>query len=207
MNLQNLVNYCKDNDIDIFSGVTVPAPLNKDTLISAIMIRCGLLTPVYNEPYTFINATKYWFDSKQWTFSHLINIINAEYSPIENVDRYDEHTTTGGFTDQESGSEATETQRSGTDETTHTVSAFNTDSFQNDSQTAIDHGEKIDNGTTFGKNVKHDTNEHFVQHLHGNIGVTSNQQLINQELELLAKFDIYKYIAEQFENDNMIMLY
>ena len=42
---------------------------------------------------------------------------------------------------------------------------------------------------------------------HGNIGVTTNQQLINQELELLRHFDIYGYIAELFEEENMLMIY
>lgn len=248
MNLQNLVSYCNLNDLESpFSGVVVPSPLNRETLISAIMIRCGLLTPVYNDPNTFRNATKYWFDAKQWTFEHLIKVIQANYSPIENVDRYDEQTTTkgsqetktGGFTDtgsatdtiSESGTEQLDHDESkdysGTDTTTNTVSAFNADTFQNDSKIDLAHGESIDTDstdvTTYGKRTdstksnsltrsNNETtsisgNDVFTQHMHGNIGVTTNQQLINQELELLAKFDVYKYIAEQFENDNMIMLY
>ena len=43
--------------------------------------------------------------------------------------------------------------------------------------------------------------------IHGNIGVTTNQQMIEQELELLRHFDIYGYIAELFENDNMLLIY
>ena len=51
MNLQNLVNFCHGHGLpDPFSGATVPAPLNLDSVKSAIMIRCGLLTPVYPEP-------------------------------------------------------------------------------------------------------------------------------------------------------------
>ena len=43
--------------------------------------------------------------------------------------------------------------------------------------------------------------------IHGNIGVMTNQQMIEQELELLRHFDIYGYIAELFEADNMLLIY
>lgn len=86
MNLQNLVDFCQGAGLpDVFSGATVPSPLNIDTVRSAIMVRCGLLTPLYLEPEVFTNLVTHWFNTKQWTFEHLINIIQAEYSPIENV--------------------------------------------------------------------------------------------------------------------------
>lgn len=215
MNLKNLYDYAKNNKIDLFSGVVAPAPLNIETLKSAIMIRCGLLTPVYNDPETFIAATTYWFTSKQWTFQHLINIVNAEYSPIENVDRYDDtETKHSGSDSKQGGYKNTESGRDSNivDETdTNNISAFNSNAFQPDNQNIIsrtnhtDYSHVLDSRndetTTYGANEK------FTQHLHGNIGVTSNQQLINQELELLSKFDIYKYIAEEFEKDNFIMVY
>lgn len=216
MNLQNLVDYCQEMELPSpFDGAVVPDPLNLETVISAIMLRCGLLTPVYNDPATFREATRLWFNTKQWTFSHLIKIIQAEYSPIENVDRYDEHTTSGSYSDAEGGNERIDStgnvSHSGSDITTNEVSAFNSSGFQNDRKTEYEHGENIASTSgdtkTFGKTVNHSGSENYTQHSHGNIGVTSNQQLINQELELLKHFDIYKYIAEQFESDMMIMVY
>ena len=42
---------------------------------------------------------------------------------------------------------------------------------------------------------------------HGNIGVTTNNQLINEELDMLKKFNPYDWIAAKFENDNFLQLY
>ena len=123
MNLKNLVDYCRLNNLESpFAGAHVPAPLNLETVLNAIMVRCGLLTPVYNDPDTFRDITGIWFDTKQWTFEHLIKIIESEYSPIENV--FEERTETsiygstqtrtGGFTDTNSGTDTVEA--SGTDE-------------------------------------------------------------------------------------------
>ena len=44
-------------------------------------------------------------------------------------------------------------------------------------------------------------------HIHGNIGVTTAQQMIEAELNLANKFWIYDYIANAFETDNFITVY
>ena len=257
MNLQNLVDYCKLNDLpDVFSGADLPEPLNVETCVSAIMVRCGLLTPVYTDPDTFRSATSLWFTRKQWTFEHLINVINAKYSPIENVDETREEKTTydskdthtGGYSDaasgsdtvadsgsdsvEESGTDERDISNSGTDTTTNTISAFNSSTYQPDNQTETAHGHAIDDDitygkstettygksteTTYGKSISHTYNNDQMAksgsdtlrvRRHGNIGVTSNVKLIEEELSLLRHFDIYGYIAELFEEENMLMIY
>ena len=301
MNLQNLVDYCQEYGLpDPFSGASVPAPLNIDTVISAIMVRCGLQTPLYGEPDTFRNATTHWFLTKQWTFEHLINIIQAEYSPIENVfevsnekTQYGHNNTiTGGYKDSEAGKDTeahsgtdsvahsgtdTETHsgidteahsgtdteahsgtdstsHSGTDTTTNEISAYNNTSYQPDNKSSTAHGHSIglthgesigtthgesistthgesigttyghsigtthgeNINTTYGHNVTRVYNaqknqeggiDEVIKNRHGNIGVTTNQHMIEEELELLRHFDIYGYIAEIFESDNMLMIY
>ena len=330
MNLQNLVDFCEEYGLpDIFSGVTVPAPLNPDVVKSAIMVRCGLMTPLYGEPDTFRNLVSHWFITKQWTFEHLIAVIQSEYSPIENVFENRKETTTygssnihsGGYKDAASGKDTTthsekdSTERTFTNyhdknersfdnyhdatERTHTnykddvehtytnykettkfqgshvteslISAFNDSAYQADKKTGETYGvnaagtadprqdEKsitgsnkdsrsitgsykddrtesgkitddrtesgsykdetvfghkitLDNGKTITRTYQNDKEDHvgidtFEVFRHGNIGVTTNQQMINEELELLRHFDIYSFIAELFENDNMLMIY
>ena len=133
MNLQNLVDYCEEMGLPSpFAGAHVPAPLNVETCINAIMVRCGLLTPCYNDPDTFRNITTIWFERKQWTFEHLINVIQAEYSPIENVFEDRTETTeyghnsirTGSHKDTEGGKDTI--SNSGTD----TVAESGTESVQ-----------------------------------------------------------------------------
>lgn len=241
MNLQNLVDYCREFDLpDPFSGATVPDPLNLDAVISAIMIRCGLLTPVFNDPQTFTNVVTQWFYQKQWTFEHIIKIIQAEYDPSENVfevrteDTTYGHTNTktGGFKDtnggkdtvKDSGKDERDISNSGTDTTTNTISAMNSSTYQPDNESKTLHGHKVDDDVSYGKQTD-TTHGHTLERVynsekdaeggtdslsvkrHGNIGVTSVDQLFEQELSLLRHFDAYGYIAELFEKDNMIMIY
>ena len=257
MNLQNLVDFCEGAGIPSpFAGANVPDPLNLETVINAIMVRCGLLTPVYPEPEVFREMTQHWFDTKQWTFEHLIKVIQAEYSPIENVyeDRIETttyghtNTKTGGYKDtnagkdtvkdsgkdsiEESGTDERDISNSGTDSTTNTISAFNSATYQPDNQSETTHGHAVDDDITYGKQTDttfgkqtDTTHGHTLERVynsekdtqggedklsvnrHGNIGVTTNQRMINEELELLRHFDIYSYIAKLFEEDMFIMIY
>ena len=42
---------------------------------------------------------------------------------------------------------------------------------------------------------------------HGNIGVTTTQQMFNQELELLSGYNLYYTICNWFERDMFIQIY
>ena len=109
MNFQNQIDYLPS----MFDDINLPEELNHELVVSSIVKRCGLLTPVYSEPALMKDAIDLWFNANQWT----------------------------------------------------------------------------------------------LQHLHGNIGVTSNQDMINQEIALLEKFHVYDWIALQIEADLFIILY
>lgn len=223
MNLQNLIDYGQAFDIDVLSGVNVPAPLSVDTMKSAIMIRCGLLTPVYGEPQLFRDMVAHWFTVKQWTIEHLIKVVQAEYSPIENYDRYEEWDETHKGTVKDNGKSTDQHKRngnstdvnSGADMVENTVSAYNSSSYQPDTKRVDTAGKTLKNTHSDTEDIERanentnarDLADTHKGHLHGNIGVTTNQQMIEQELELLRHFDIYGYIAERFEEDNMLMIY
>lgn len=219
MNLQNLVDFCEAYDIDIFENCTVPAPLNMTMVKNEIMKRCGLLRPVYGEPEVFKALTKMWFDSNQWNFDHIVKIINANYSPIENVYESDHYTTKHTGTDKRAYGGKDIDTLSGTDTvtdgsaTTHDVSAFNSSGYQPSSKDSnsgdIDtkYGKK--DTLEFGKtdDFTHGHIETYDRLRHGNIGVTTNDQLILEELAMLEKFNPYDWIAAKFERENFLQIY
>ena len=275
MNLQNLVNFYKIDDIDMFEGCTVPSPLDIDQVKNWIMYRCGLLTPIYSEPMIFKMIVKNWFDAHQWTFNHLCAVLEAEYSPIENVyesdhwsnqrsgtdtsvdsglDKFthgEKHTlggldklthgethTLSGHDDTKYGKLVTHSEH---DDTENTISADNSSAYEPDHKQVVTYGHKIKDSdkdelhygkvdtasgtdrteygktdtasgtdrTEYGKHndFTHGLLEEYDRLRHGNIGVTTNNQLINQELEMLHEFQVYDWIALKFEEDNFIQVY
>lgn len=284
MNLQNQLDYLPS----LLDGVNVvPAGIDANILKSEIMLECGLLTPLYSEPVVMKAAIAQWFAARSWTFDHLIKIIAAEYSPIENYDRKEDYTKNTAnirdvsevqsgtdqrdITEKLSGMDRhdiTETL-SGTDQrdTTETlsnsdtttrsvegdltteqeVSAYNSSSYVDSQKSTVTDGQEITTETEYGKTTTTDDDvtygkktttdddisygkttttdddvtygkttttdddsqglENLHSYIHGNIGVTTNQQMIEQELALLAEFNIYNWIAKQFSADLMLQLY
>lgn len=260
MNLQNQIQYLKQfHDIDMFDGCTVPEGLNMERVRGAIVMRCGLLTPLYSEPEVQRSATQQFFFENQWNFQHIINILKAEYSPIENVAEWRNETTKNSGADtltisrnstethsgtdtrnvQETGttvnaeSGTTSDAESGSTTTEREVSAENATTYQEDNKETVTHG-KTDttthgrtDTTTHGKGTTdglthgeviaqggadtHTTEKgsstDYEVYRHGNVGITTNTQLITEELALLERFNPYRFIADLYEKELILGLY
>ena len=235
MNLMNVIRYCEWKNIDLWSGVSVPTGINKDLMINYIIKECGLLEPIYAEPETLKMQITMWSAANQWTFQHLLNIINSEYSPIENVYENRTETTTRDLAEDVNTSsdrtlqnqealrhgESITRNLSGSESNENTVSAYNTSTYQPDrasegrqseNETTAHSGQDVTESTV-GENkldtVDRDELENTTYEVfrHGNIGVTTNQQMINEELDLLERFNLYLWIARKFRNELMIELF
>ena len=116
-------------------------------------------------------------------------------------------------------SDANKETESGTHATAHGETI--TKSEQSSGSEALAHGHRIvtDEDTTGSEALAHghvitgagsnseETETTRESHVHGNIGVTTAQQMIEAELNLADKFWIYDYIASAFETDNFITVY
>lgn len=183
----------------MLDDLPIPERLDPDILRSEIVFECGLLTPLYSEPEIMKSAIRQWFRSREWTFDKLIDIIEAKYSPIENTDRYeemsrDETEKLDKSRDRDATIEDSVEVTNGTEDK---VAAYNTDSYSESSQRTGTDSTESTREESENETEKHDRglNEKLVRHVHGNIGVTSNVQLINEQLGLLEEFNIYKWIA------------
>lgn len=183
----------------MLDDLPIPDRLDPDILRSEIVFECGLLTPLYTEPEIMKSAIRQWFRSREWTFDKLIDIIEAKYSPIENTDRYeemsrDETEKLNKSRDRDATIEDSVEVTNGTEDK---VAAYNTDSYSESSQRTGTDSTESTREESENETEKHDRglNEKLIRHVHGNIGVTSNVQLINEQLGLLEEFNIYKWIA------------
>lgn len=98
-------------------------------------------------------------------------------------------------------SDANKETENGTHATQHGETI--TKSEQSNGSEALAHGHAI---TTAGTDSEESETARET-HVHGNIGVTTSQQMLESEIELANKFWIYDYIASAFETDNFITVY
>ena len=192
----------------MLDGVTLPSDdLDVDLLKSVIVERCGLLEPLYSEPETMKQVISIWFRSHQWNIAHVIELIKTAYKPLENYDRRED--LTRGKTDTRNRSQTY--SEDGTvvtnQETERTVAAFNTSEYSPADKTISDGRTTTETGGNTSGTEAGNENEHAVNYIHGNIGVTTTQAMFQEELALLGGFNAYQYIAEMFSKDLMLSIW
>lgn len=175
LTLTQLSDLAKNINIDLFEGLQLPegSPLDRNTIIDSILMRCGLNYPNFADPYIMKSAITVWSAKNQYTFEHVAKIYTASYSPIENYDRYEDMSTNRDRTlDDDTASTNSKNENmfgnntvtndlteshSGKDSTVdeNTTSAYNSSTYQPDNKSTSDltHGEKITNTGTSGTSI------------------------------------------------------
>ena len=167
MTLAQLYDLGKTYNIEIFDGISLPddSPMDIGVLVNTIMANCGLNIPLYTDPKVMQSAITLWSAKNQYTFVHVSKIYEADYSPIENTDKYEtitvDHnrdltdntkndsskTESLNSTNNTNVSESKSSKHSGTDQTIdeQTTSAYNSSSYQPEDKTttSFTHGELI----------------------------------------------------------------
>lgn len=206
-------------DPALFDGIVLPDTINKDILLAEIVSRSGDLYPYYQVPEILKQNISYWFLRRRYDFQQMQAALTAEYNPIENYDRREEfnrdYANSGADTNTSTGKATSTAEGSGesTGLNTNKVSAYNADDFQNRDQmdsvatTAQSDTATQDTNNTSRTEYGAKRNEKETGRVHGNIGVTTAQQMITAEMEMRKSFDLYKIIAELFEHEFITGIY
>ena len=209
LTVEGLYNY----DNTLFDGFNVPNGLVKQIAIDAILMRTRELEILYPDFMYMKNRITIWSNKYQITWKKLYDTTVLEYNPIENYDRIEDLT--------DSDDEKTSSARDNTIISTSTNEILNNVNIT-DQNTAFnaglaDHAKQITDGDTTengsitntekenvndGRTVKHTR----TGRVHGNIGVTTSQQMIQSERDLVV-FNLYDVIAESFIETFCLMVY
>ena len=131
-----------------------------------------------------------------------LDVMKAVYNPIENYDSNEESTTTTGVKEgnfkKGTNTDTTEVGQ-GQITTKSDVTSYETDTFADADKVTTDESARTTT-TTLGERTDIRTEkEHidtFKKHIHGNIGVTTSQQMIESELELRKRNVVTEYLTE-----------
>lgn len=176
--------------------------IDRETLISNILERGGDF-PVLYPNWDFMKyMIGVWSKNCQYMFNTLLDTMNAEFNPMENYDRTSDITRSGSDTSSlTSGSNSTST---GNGQVVNSQTSFNSDSFKDASKDTSNNSSSVsDTSTNEGTST---SNEVISERVHGNIGVRSGQELIEQSRNI-AMFKLYDIITDDFINRFCIQLY
>lgn len=210
----------------IFDLLSLPSGIDKDDCVDNIMMECGEFETLYSDPFFMRAAVGTWSKKHYRTFEKWINALNLEYNPLENYDRQEDWTDTGNkqntldFTDATTTKTTGKTTTEGTSEqngfTEDQVSAFDSNTYQESEKHIVDtdesHEDEVNstnemiNSSEQNTEGNEDSENVHSGRIHGNIGVTTSQQMLQSELDI-ARFNIIQEITNLFMEELCIMVY
>ena len=164
-----------DHNDDLFRDLTIPAGIDKTTLVNNILMRGGEFEVLYSNPYFMQTIIGTWSSKWQRTMEKWLAALSIEYDPLNNYDRTEIYTDirsegektsntmkeNGALSSNEgnTGSESIKREENalGTDSSdsegdgssTNTVSAYDASDYQaHDKNESANHGTNISNSLT-----------------------------------------------------------
>ena len=198
MTILGLYRYGEYNQQDLFQNMKIPAGIDRQDLIDNILEQGAAFEILYPDFEYLQFSIGAW--SKRWyrTMEKWLEALSVHYDPLNNYDRHEEWTDTdnvSGKTETAAGVKTT-----GSDELS--VTAYDSDKYHNKEKTDTE-GTSNSTGssatTTDGKSI-------HSGHLYGNIGVTTSQEMLREELDV-QKFNLIQQITDLFITEFCIMVY
>lgn len=179
LTFRGLYNY----DNSIFDNCAFPDGVDADTVISHVMWDGGDLELLYSNADYIKDQMTHFCAAMAYKWGKLYDTLNLEYNPIENYDRIEEYT--------DNGTANTQATRTDNLTTANAAAPFNEETLktrETDTQTG-----------TVGNVGSNTTQLRHSGRIHGNVGVTTSQQMLESERDV-AMFNLYKIIADDIIN-------
>lgn len=211
-------------DNTLFDLLNLPEGIDKDVVIATILSECSDLEILYPNPVVMKNLIAVWSRAEEYKWKTLYNSTILEYNPIDNYDRTETRTleSEAKGTSKDSGNDINNTTDSGTDtgslDSTNTsqVAAFDSasgtmaDKEKNiiHSENETNYGKKTTNKIEYGHENENSYNKNDTETIRarGNIGVTTTQQMMEQERNI-ADFNLYDVITKDFKQRFCLLVY
>lgn len=186
LSLTAIEKYYNKEGKSLFDGVQLPVGISKQTLVNTICEQAIDFETIYPDGDYLRQSIPNFFKIWYRTFDKWARALEIEYNPLENYDRHEQFENSGNVTGK--------SDETGTN--TGKVTAYDSETLKtNDQQESIDHSES--QGSTAGRGTSY---------IHGNIGVTTSQQMLQAELDV-QKFNIYQQITDIFLQQFCILVY
>lgn len=199
---------------DLFDDLQLPTEVDKDVFLDNLLAECAELEALYTDPDMMQYMIGAWSKKELSVWEKLAETLSYEYNPIEN---YDKHEDWGENRNVENTSASNSTGQSGIEETientgldTTKVAGFDSETLTNREQT--DNRNTTDttsNTSQTSANTSNSTGEEVYTktgRVHGNIGVTTTQHMIEEQRQVV-QFNLTDYIITSFKKRFCLLLY
>lgn len=160
-------------DNTILDGLILPDGMNDDVVKTNLLLETESMEILYPNTDFLKAAISVWAAERKEVWDKLYATTQFTYNPIENYDRH------------ESGINSGSANNSGSNTSTNSATSYDSGQFRNTAK-----------NESSGSNTSTSTNS-FSSRTHGNIGVTTTQQMIEQERKSV-QFCMTQFIIDDF---------
>lgn len=198
-------------DNTLFDLLSLPEDIDKQTLVDNILLRSGEFEVLYPDMDFLKYSIGAWSRKWQRTFDRWITALNLEYNPLENYDRQEDWTDYRDVSGTESSSSSGSSSTSGStgSTTTHNISAYDAGStYTPKDQDVLSGTDSSSGSSSMSGSGSHSLDDDLTHsgRIHGNIGVTTSQQMLQSELDL-GLWNIYEKITDLFLTEFVLPIY
>lgn len=194
-------------DETILDNIQIPEGVDANLVKSSILFDCAELEILYPDPAFLKMLIGVWSMKELPVWTRINTAINLEYNPIENYDRIE------SWTEDETGNRSVNRSSSGQsesnadDEIKRYVYGFNTGGDVQQSRDKVDNTDTVQTSGQESGAENSTTGREHEGRIHGNIGVTTSQQMLQSELDIAPKLNIVQYITDSFKNRFCLLVY
>lgn len=189
---------CKTIDTVLIPGKTVAEIF--DEFWGSFYFFCSSYTLDDEKP--LVKKFKTYNNQMAANLKKALDAFFSEYNPIENYDNNEESTTTTGAKEENfkkgTNTDTTEVGQ-GIITTKSDVTSYESNTFSDADKVTTDESARTTTTTMGERSDVRTEKEHvdkFTKRIHGNIGVTTSQQMIESELELRKRNVVTEYLTE-----------
>ena len=209
-----------DYDNTIFDQMALPAEINtnKNTLIDNLLMECAEFEILYTDPNFMKYAIKAWSGMMVGIWEKQLATTKFEYDPIANYNRFEFYKDITDRTDKTTFNSTHKTDYDITDSLTNgRTETVSQNSYENAGMVAA--AQTANSGTDSNRKAGYeslgrsgddtvDIDNTFTHdaHMSGNIGVTSTQDMIKQEREVVL-YNMFEIIISDFKERFCLMIY
>lgn len=189
-------------DNTIFNELVLPEGMDKQLYINNLLMETAEMEVLFSNPSTMRSVIGIWSSAHLDSWNKMWNTTKLEYNPIENYDRQEDWTD-NNHTNSKVQSEDVGTGKNHSSDVSkaagfdsgNLVTSGQNDNDSNNESTQIGNSEGNSN-----EELKH------TGRVHGNIGVTTSQQMIEEERRV-ADWTMYEYLIDKFKQQFLLLVY
>ena len=189
-------------DNTIFNELVLPEGMDKQLYISNLLMETAEMEVLFSNPTTMRSVIGIWSSAHLDSWTKMWNTTKLEYNPIENYDRQED------WTDNNKTNSKVQSKDVGTGKN-HSTDISKAAGFDSGNLVTSGQNDNDSNNesTQIGNSVG-DSNEELKHtgRIHGNIGVTTSQQMIEEERRV-ADWNMYEYLIDKFKQQFLLLVY